>query len=125
MKAKNIRKKIFAAVLAAAVAVSATLMTGFAEKIPVKIPTPGNATVSDELDSTDAAAGDVSIGTQFYMYIPPDPDTTVKDYPQMGDEGTGTQVFLIGAIVSGLVYLGLSGYANSGDKRQVHNAQPA
>lgn len=125
MKIKNIRKQIFAVILSAAVAVSATMMTGFAEEIPVKIPTPGNATVSDELDSTNAGIGDVSIGTQFYMFIPPDPDTTVNDYPQMGDEGIGTQVFLVGAIISGLAYLCLSGYAHSEDKRQVNNAKPA
>lgn len=115
MKIKNVRNQLSASVLAICLALSVTCIPAFAEQCPVKIPAPGSATVSEELDMT--GYNDHKIGTDFWMYIPPDPDTVVKDYPPMGDEGFSSTGLMLGAIVTGIVYLGLSVYANSNNKR--------
>lgn len=90
-------------------------LSALAEEIPIEIATPDKATVSDETDKTTNE--DPDMGTQFYMYIPP--DVVANDYPQMGDEGIPTQWLLIGAIASGVAYLGTTAYAHGGKKEAV------
>lgn len=112
---KNVRNKL-ASLLVVFIAMSMTCITAFAEECPVRIPAPGEATVSDTVDSTGYR--DPNIGTDFWMFIAPDPESpSIKDYPQMGDEGISSQLLMIGAIASGILYLGLSGYSGSNVKR--------
>lgn len=116
MICKKVRNKFSAALLAASLAVGATCIPAFAEECPVKIPAPGQATVSEKVDSTGYR--DPNIGTDFWMFMSPDPDSpSIKDYPQMGDEGISSQLLMMGAIASGILYLGLSEYADSNAKR--------
>ena len=114
MKVKTFRK-VSAALLAVMLAFGAFSMTALAEELPVDIPTPDKATVSEETDK--ATNEDPDMGTKFYMYIPP--DVVPNDYPQMGDEGIPVQWFLAGAMVSGVAYLGATAYAHGGKKEAV------
>ena len=94
MKTKAFRK-VSAALMAIMLVFGAFSMTAFAEELPIDIPTPDKATVSEETDK--ATNEDPDMGTKFYMYIPP--DVVPNDYPQMGDEGISAQWFLAGAVV--------------------------
>lgn len=107
MKTANLRN-VLAVLLVAILALSMCTVVAFAEELPVDIPSPDKATVSGETDT--ATNTDPDMGTKFYMYIPP--DVVANDYPQMGDEGIPVSLFLTGAVVSGLAYLGFSAYAN-------------
>lgn len=111
MKTARIRG-VAAALLAVVLVFSMCSVVAFAEELPVEIPSPDKATVSDEKETATNTNPDM--GTQFYMYIPP--DTVANDYPQMGDEGLPVGMFLAGAVVSGMTYLGLSAYANKEKK---------
>lgn len=113
MKIKNFPKMSTAIIMAVMLVFGASSMTAFAEELPTDIPTPDKAAVSSETDK--ATNEDPEMGTKFYMYIPP--DVVPNDYPQMGDEGISVQWFLIGAIVSGVTYLGVTAYAN-GEKKE-------
>lgn len=112
MKIK-IFQKVSATLMTVMLILGASSVTAFAEELPIEIPTSDKATVSEEMDK--ATNKDPDIGTKFYMYIPP--DVVPNDYPQMGDEGISVQWFLIGAIVSGVTYLGVTAYAN-GEKKE-------
>lgn len=113
---KKVRNTLSASLLAVSLAISATCIPAFAEECPVKIPAPGQATVSDEVDSTGYR--DPKIGTDFWMVMSPDPESpSIKDYPQMGDEGISSQLLMVGAVASGILYLSLSRYAGSNAKR--------
>lgn len=114
MKTKAIQK-VSAALMTIMLVFGVFSMTAFAEELPIDIPTPDKATVSEETDKTTNENPDM--GTKFYMYIPP--DIVPNDYPQMGDEGIPVQWFLAGAIVSGVAYLGATAYANGGKKEAV------
>ena len=114
MKTKAFRK-VSAALMAIMLVFGAFSMTAFAEELPIDIPTPDKATVSEETDK--ATNEDPDMGTKFYMYIPP--DVVPNDYPQMGDEGISAQWFLAGAVGSGLAYLGATAYAHGGKKEAV------
>lgn len=106
---KKTRKINVAALFLAVVMSIGMLMTvASAEELPVAVPSPDKATVSDEKET--ATNTDPDMGTKFYMYIPP--DAVVNDYPQMGDEGISVNTLLLGTIVSGIVYLGLTDYAS-------------
>ena len=104
--AKTLSKAI-AGISILLILLSATAFTAFAATdYPGKIPSAGNAEVSEEVDT--ATNEDPEMGTKFYIYIPPDP--TANDYPKMADEGIAVQWFILGAIVSGLIYLGVTAY---------------
>lgn len=113
MKKNRNAWKVSAVVLALSIAISAFSITAMAEELPVGLPTPDHATVSQETDN--ATNTDPDMGTKFYMYIPP--DVVAKDYPQMGDEGVSVNIFLAGAALSGIGYLATSAYAK--EKKQL------
>lgn len=99
--------KVIAVISTLLILLSVTALTAFAASdYPGKIPSPGETEVSEEVDT--ATNEDPEMGTKFYIYIPPDP--TANDYPNMADEGIAVQWFILGAIVSGLVYLGVTAY---------------
>lgn len=114
MKSKTIRS-ISAMALAVFFAFCVTATTAFAEELPVDIPTPEKASVSQKVDVSNNKDPDIS--TKFYMYIPQ--DVVANDYPQMGDEGISTQWLLAGAMISGVVFLGMTAYANSEEKSHI------
>lgn len=105
-------RKVSAIFLTLSLALCTCVTCAFAEELPVEIPGPGEATVSDEVDKADNY--DPNMGTQFYMYIPP--DVVANDYPQMSDTGIATQWLLLGALVCGLGYLGATAYAANKEK---------
>lgn len=114
MKTKAFQK-VSAALMAVMLMFGAFSLTALAEELPIDIPTPDKATVSDETDK--ATNEDPDMGTKFYMYIPP--DVVSNDYPQMGDEGVSLQWLLAGAVASGVAYLGATAYAHGGKKETV------
>ena len=64
MKTKAFRK-VSAALMAIMLVFGAFSMTAFAEELPMDIPTPDKATVSEETDK--ATNEDPDMGTKFYM----------------------------------------------------------
>lgn len=56
--------------LALVAALSLTMVTAFAEELPVERATENSATVSDEVDTADNS--DPHMGTTYYMYLAPD-----------------------------------------------------
>lgn len=114
MRNKAIQK--MSAVLASVMlALGAFSVSACAEELPIAIATPDKATVSEETDK--ATNKDPDMGTQFYMYIPP--DVVANDYPQMGDEGVSTQLLMACAIMSGVAYLGMTAYAHGGKQEAI------
>ena len=112
MAKKVLFRKALTGLLTLALALGTCTVCAFAEELPVEIPGPGEATVSDEVDTANNY--DPNMGTQFYMYIPP--DVVANDYPQMSDTGIATQWLLCGALACGLGYLGATAYAANKEK---------
>lgn len=78
--------------------------------------TESSASVSD--DSTaygrDTATNqDSSMGTNFYIYLPPDPSqNTSTDVPKMGDTGINQGYLLLATVAFGGLFLGSNAVAN-------------
>ena len=71
--------------LALVAALSLTMVTAFAEELPVERATENSATVSDEVDTADNS--DPHMGTTYYMYLAPDIVATTRhgcERPQHG-----------------------------------------
>ena len=77
--------------------------------------TENGATVSDDLDRADNYKP--SMGTEYFMYMAPDPD--VNDVPQMGDTGLNTMNLMLGALIVGAAFLVTQHYAYAGGKREL------
>lgn len=102
-------KKTFAIVIAVFMLAMLLCVPAFAvENHPeIQHSTSKSASVSGEVDK--AANADNDMGTQFYMYIPPDP--TVNEIPKMGDAGLSITLLLWLAVAVGVAYLRCSHYA--------------
>ena len=74
--------------------------------------TENGATVSDEVARADNYKP--SMGTEYFMYMAPDPD--VNDVPKMGDTGFKTVDLMLGALVVGAAFLVTERYAYAGKK---------
>ena len=77
--------------------------------------TPKEATVSKEVDVSSLEKPE--IGTQFSLYLEPDPDT--HDVPKMGDSGYDAQKLFTATMAAGIGYLLMSAYANKEEKEMV------
>lgn len=106
--------RVLCVLLALAAALSLTMVTAFAEELPVEKATENSATVSDEVDTADNS--DPHMGTTYYMYLAP--DIVATNPPDMGVSGPSTDMLLLLAVAVGGVYLCVSAYAYGGkDKR--------
>ena len=76
--------------------------------------TENGATVSDEVDRANNTKP--SMGTEYFMYLAPDPD--VHDIPKMGDTGFNTRYLMLGALFVGAAFLVVQRYAYAGEKAQ-------
>lgn len=101
------KNRLAGVVLAVALTISCAMVPTFAEELPIDKATPDKATVSEKVDQ--ATNTDPEIGTQFFMYIPP--DIVEQDIPKMGDEGVPTSTLVLAALATGAGFLTVSKYA--------------
>ncbi len=111
------KKKTLISILTVIISLSIISVSACAKELPVEIPSPNNATVSEEVDVAKNTKPDM--GTDIYMYIPP--DVVANDYPNMGDNEMEVELPMIISILSGSSYLALSFIAR-GRKRYNANA---
>lgn len=84
--------------LALVAALSLTMVTAFAEELPVERATENSATVSDEVDTADNS--DPHMGTTYYMYLAP--DIVATNPPDMGVSGPSTDALIPAGRCGGL-----------------------
>lgn len=84
----------------------------WAEELPIKKASEHGATVSNEVDT--ASNYDPSMGTRYFMYIPPDP---VYEMPKMGGDGVSRKQLVWITLGTGLGYLAVSIYARKRNHR--------
>lgn len=99
--------KMFLSVLATCLLASC-LMVSYADNAPIPNGSPNGATISEELD--EATNKDPEMGTEFWMYLEPDP--VIEDVPLMGDSTASLQTLLLRASTLGLLLIGVRYYAN-------------
>ena len=104
--------------LALVAALSLTMVTAFAEELPVERATENSATVSDEVDTADNS--DPHMGTTYYMYLAP--DIVATNPPDMGVSGPSTDALILLAVAVGCAYLCVSAYAHGGKDEQAADA---
>lgn len=114
---KNKAGKAVAALVSLALAVGITTAFAMAETPPVPQPNPGGYTVSDKLDTAENV--DPSMGTQYWMYLEPDPEPVNQrsNLPKMGDEGVDLNTLLLATLGVGAAYLGSRAYEKRCDAR--------
>ena len=104
--------------LALVAALSLTMVTAFAEELPVERATENSATVSDEVDTADNS--DPHMGKTYYMYLAP--DIVATNPPDMGVSGPSTDALILLAVAVGCAYLCVSAYAHGGKDEQAADA---